>query len=239
MSDEPYRPAERLVKWLTILLVAYAVFCLMAAWFGWQAMREVEAELAELQAEREQDDELIVDGEPTQSFVHAYILPGELTLAFLGQFGAGIALIVLFCLWIPRANRNARALGATGMVFSPRSCVIWYLIPILNLFVPYLAMKEIWLASDPSGAWQRRKASLLLPLWWGLFLLSILASFAAYGWQPHDNFCTPSDSWRCRTPSTLRSPSWLCCWCGRSTPGRNTVVPPPPSTDRAAPTPPP
>ena len=95
----------------------------------------------------------------------------------LVQGGTYIALVVLFCLWIPRANRNARALGATGMRFTPRWCVIWYVIPIMNLFKPYQAMKEIWMASVPADAtpWQQRAASPLLGWWWALWLASGVA----------------------------------------------------------------
>jgi len=198
MLDEPYRSASQLVKWLTILLVAHAVFCLLAAWLGWREMEtaerlsEVEAAAAEPEAQlEEQIQEEFQENEWTESWVDAEIVPAEEILVPLGQVGVLIALIVLFCLWIPRANRNARALGATGMRFTPRWCVIWYLIPIMNLFRPYQAMKDIWLASDPAGGtprWQQRRVSPILPLWWTLWLVSSFASNAAYGWtwQPED-----------------------------------------------------
>jgi len=205
MLDEPYRSAEQLVKWLTILLVANAVICLLAVWSGWREMEtveriaEIEAQLEELEDELWEEipeDELeweTPEGAPTQSWVDAYVTTGGVLVLLigLGQVCVGIALIVLFCLWIPRANRNARALGATGMRFTPRWCVIWYLIPIMHLFRPYQAMKEIWMASDPSGGtpWQQREVSLILPLWWTLWLISSFASQAAYGWplQPEDD----------------------------------------------------
>src|SRR5437868_6687462 len=49
---------------------------------------------------------------------------------------------VLFLRWIHRANRNARALGAQGMRFTPGWAVGWYFIPIASLWKPYQAMKE-------------------------------------------------------------------------------------------------
>jgi len=159
MPDEPYRPAHQLVKWLTILLVAYAAIHLAALASGW-----LEIDLLQRAA-----DEEITDAEAEAS-------DQRQALIGLAQLGSLIALIVLFCLWIPRANRNARAIGATGMRFTPRWCVIWYVIPIMSLFRPYQAMKEIWMASAPADAtpWQQRATSPVLGVWWALWLTSIV-----------------------------------------------------------------
>ena len=54
---------------------------------------------------------------------------------------------IVFLMWIHRANRNARGLGAEGMTFTPGWSVGWYFIPIANLWKPFQAMKEIWQAS--------------------------------------------------------------------------------------------
>jgi hypothetical protein len=164
MRDSVYLPAGGLVKWLTILLVAKAVIGVVALWSGW-----LEIELIERAAEGISDDEADANDQ-------------RQGLIGVAQFGMLIALIVLFCLWIPRANRNARALGATGMRFTPRWCVIWYVIPIMNLFRPYQAMKEIWKASVPNEAtpWQNREASGILPLWWTLWLASGFAGRLAW-----------------------------------------------------------
>lgn len=157
MPDEPYRSAVRLVKWLTILLAAEATLGLLALWSGW-----LEIELLERLSHEE-----VTEAEAGASDLRQGLIG-------LAQLGLLIALVVLFCLWIPRANRNARALGAGGMRFTPRWCVIWYVIPILNLFRPYQAMKEIWQASVPGDAtaWRERTAPPILPLWWALWLIS-------------------------------------------------------------------
>ncbi len=188
MPDEPYRPATKLVHRLTILLIVYAGLGLLAAWYGWHQMKAMDEIMAEIEAAQAEQD-----GEPTQSWVDAHILPGHAIPVALGQLGVGIALIALFCLWIPRANRNARALGAKGMRFTPEWCVLWYLIPILNLFQPYRAMREIWLASDPADGtrWREQRVSLLLPLWWALWLACLFANFAAYRGTPDPHGAPP------------------------------------------------
>jgi uncharacterized protein DUF4328 len=83
-----------------------------------------------------------------------------------------VVLIVIFCIWIYRANYNARQLGATGMKFSPGWAVGWYFIPIANLWKPYQAMCKIWQASAAPASWQDQPRGSILPLWWTFFLLS-------------------------------------------------------------------
>ncbi len=65
----------------------------------------------------------------------------------LFQYSIDIATIILFAMWIYRANFNARQLGAKNMKFTPGWSVGYYFIPFLNLWRPYQAMKEIWKAS--------------------------------------------------------------------------------------------
>ncbi len=92
-----------------------------------------------------------------------------------------VVTIVLFCIWIHRANRNARALGAQGMAFTPGWCVGWWFVPFLNLFKPYQAVKELYLASDSKGGpegWQAAAAPRVFALWWSTWIIANLASNA-------------------------------------------------------------
>ena len=74
---------------------------------------------------------------------------------------------VLVGRWIYRASANAHSLSE-AMTISPGWSVGWYFIPIANLFKPYQAMKETWLASH-SGAYVDAR---LLPWWWGLWIVT-------------------------------------------------------------------
>ena len=91
-----------------------------------------------------------------------------------------LLLVVLFCIWIFRANQNARALGAQGMKFSPGWCVGWFFIPIMNFIKPYQAVREIWRASssDEAIAWDSVQTPLLLKVWWTLWVLSQFLVFS-------------------------------------------------------------
>jgi len=83
---------------------------------------------------------------------------------------------VVFLMWIHRANRNARGLGAKGMTFTPGWSVGWYFIPIVNLWKPYQAMKEIWQASTNPTSWRSQTPPALLSTWWTLWIINSLLS---------------------------------------------------------------
>jgi len=91
-----------------------------------------------------------------------------------------IVVIVLFCIWIYRANYNARQLGAADMKFSPGWAVGWYFIPIANLWKPYQAMCEIWQASANPAYWQQQTRGSILQVWWAFFLLSNFLGNASF-----------------------------------------------------------
>jgi hypothetical protein len=82
-----------------------------------------------------------------------------------------LAAIVAYCLFMPRANKNARAFGSR-MSNTPGWAAGWFFVPIVYLWKPYYAMKEIWQGSDPDPAVHAFDApvSPLLPLWWWMYL---------------------------------------------------------------------
>jgi hypothetical protein len=81
---------------------------------------------------------------------------------------------VLILMWIYRANAGARHRGAENMTFTPGWSVGWYFIPIANLFKPYQAMKEIWVASENPKNWDVVTAPGILAWWWFLWIVSNL-----------------------------------------------------------------
>jgi hypothetical protein len=81
-----------------------------------------------------------------------------------------LACIVLVGRWIYRASANAHALS-DEMTISPGWAVCSYFIPIVNLFKPYQAMREIWLASHFRGNWHGEPSPSLVSGWWGLWIV--------------------------------------------------------------------
>ena len=96
------------------------------------------------------------------------------------QFVAILVSGVLSLRWIHRANWNARALGANGLEFTPGWSVGWYFIPLLNLWKPYQAMKQIWQASADPADWQLKTTPALLGWWWASWVAYSLLGNASF-----------------------------------------------------------
>lgn len=117
---------------------------------------------------------------PTFSDINADLTDETEQLLVFGIFGSAMVNVlgllvaaVATCMFMNRSNKNARALGATGLEFSPGWTVGVWFIPIINLFRPYYAMKEIQLASTaPAGSqWKNIEPSGLLTAWWACWLI--------------------------------------------------------------------
>lgn len=71
-------------------------------------------------------------------------------------------------------------LAGTETDYEPDWAVFAFLVPVYNLFGPYLVMQEIWRASAPRRPregpeeWRQGKASVAVTLWWVFCLLSLL-----------------------------------------------------------------
>jgi heme/copper-type cytochrome/quinol oxidase subunit 2 len=116
------------------------------------------------------------------------VAPAELTAVAL-RSGAisglvmvlALAVTVLFCLFMPRANRNARAFGSL-MTISPGWAAGWFFVPVANFWMPYQVMKEIWQGSDPDPNVRPAlvEAPGLIKWWWMTYLLRGVAGPAVY-----------------------------------------------------------
>lgn len=85
---------------------------------------------------------------------------------------------VAFALWIHRANRDARSMGARGMLFTPGWSVATTFLPLVNLVAPFRAVREIYQASHPvlgshGEKWKAAPVTPILGLWWALALTSL------------------------------------------------------------------
>lgn len=100
---------------------------------------------------------------------------------------------VTFLIWLHRAYKNLKPLGAERR-YSTALAVGAFIVPIINLVLPFQIFQEMWRASDPetiavSGAKsvtafiEDSSKSLLVVVWWGLWLLTIINLVVAYRWQ--------------------------------------------------------
>jgi hypothetical protein len=85
---------------------------------------------------------------------------------------------IVFLVWVRRANYNARKLGANDLAFTPRWAIICFFVPIICLYKPYHAIKEIWQASVNPSAWRVQKRGAILPWWWFLCVISGVSEIA-------------------------------------------------------------
>lgn len=95
-----------------------------------------------------------------------------LGLVSLAQLVVLISAVVASCMWIYRACSNAFALTQKGMETTPGWAVGWFFIPFANLWKPYQAMREIWVASENPGKWFVVDRPAILPVWWFLWIAS-------------------------------------------------------------------
>jgi hypothetical protein len=82
--------------------------------------------------------------------------------------------------WIYLANANARALGAEDMMVSPGWAVGWFFVPLMNLVMPFVMMRELWKASARPKDWQMESAPAPILLWWILWIASGIAGAVGF-----------------------------------------------------------
>ena len=89
-----------------------------------------------------------------------------------------LVVVVMFCFFMARANRNSRAFGLAAMEFSPGWSAGVFFVPIWSLYKPYRAMREIWNGSNPDPQspiiFVSQPGTALLKCWWGMFLVTNL-----------------------------------------------------------------
>ena len=100
--------------------------------------------------------------------------------------------VVVFCMFMVRANRNARSFGSP-MSITPGWAAGYFFVPILSLWKPYQAMKEIWQCSDPDpGAHAfTSRVTPMLGWWWALYITHNIAGRVV--WSMHKNLKLPKD----------------------------------------------
>ena len=157
-ANYKFRDLSNLTRFLKILFILYASLAMIAAVSG--VMQAV-----------------LLNGSfsPTEGRTN----DARQLLITLLQGAMFLITAVIFCRWIFRANQNVRALGANGLMATPGWAVGYFFVPILCLWKPYLAMKELWKASRNPIAWREIRRGSAFPAWWTLFIFSNVGSGAA------------------------------------------------------------
>jgi hypothetical protein len=166
LAGRDYRDPATLTQWLKLLLILSLLLDLVAAVSG---MAEF-ALLRSLQAGT-------FDGDFNAAATANDTRQQAIAIAQLALF---VVTGIVFLTWIFRANRNARALGAQGMRFTPGWSVGWFFVPIMSLWRPFQVMREIWQASAEPGNWQAVKVPALLGWWWAMYLTNQILAQIGY-----------------------------------------------------------
>lgn len=119
----------------------------------------------------------------------------DVTIFDFVDFGVGllhiavlVTTIVLFCVWLHRAYSNLPALGnpKAALKHSAAWAVGSFFVPIANLFIPFRAVRETWVKSDPAVAGvgyfppSSSSAPLSMNLWWAFWIISNVINNAAF-----------------------------------------------------------
>ena len=84
---------------------------------------------------------------------------------------------IVFLVWINRASKNLRAFGGPTPRFSSGWAVGYWFVPILNLFRPFLVVREIWERSA-EAAGKPGASTATVGLWWMVWLIYCIAQRA-------------------------------------------------------------
>ena len=167
MHSESFRSINKITKWLLILSIATIVFALIntGAFFALDYQtRDVQLQSTDL----------------------VFLIIATLILVI------EIVALIMTLYWFYRANKNIHAFGAKE-VSSPIMAVIWWFIPILDLWKPHSVAQQIWKASNPriilsNGIeWKNSPRSNVILLWWILLLLSIFIGIPGEFLNPPEN----------------------------------------------------
>jgi hypothetical protein len=118
-----------------------------------------------------------------------------------------IAIFIVFVIWLYRAAKNNEALGRDNTRFSPGWSIGAWFIPLANLVIPVLIVRDLWRGSDPSVPrgepnWRRAPGGAIVGWWWAAYLvMTIPWAFTGLGKNSEGKFSNASDL---RRSDTLR-----------------------------------
>jgi hypothetical protein len=159
---KPFVSAHNRARLVTVLLIVGAVISLLT----------IPSHVLDLYVQPFAEDQEISDN-----------LGGFFALALTGVLGLTavavyLATVVVFLMWLYRVSNNVAAFGKQTQNSSGWA-VGSFFVPIINLFVPYVSVKDIWSKSEPTGA----DATVysysppgFFPAWWGFWLASNITS---------------------------------------------------------------
>ena len=90
-------------------------------------------------------------------------------LAVVGMVGVTVSALVAgigFLLWFHKAIANLHGTQLPGLRARPLWSAISLFVPVAQLFVPFLAMRELWNRSHGEDEYQSRASVTTVTIWW-------------------------------------------------------------------------
>ena len=160
---KPFKSGDSLAQWVVIFLwlnVAISLIAILSDYAEIRLLsRVIEGQFVTVEEADTNDSRQLIVG--------------------LAQMIIFIATAILFSMWLYRVSYNLSPLGIRSRKHTPGWTVAYFYIPIINLYRPYQAIKEIWQASNPetdltNSNWQQTSTSYILGLWWTLWAAGLL-----------------------------------------------------------------
>lgn len=98
------------------------------------------------------------------------LLTGLAGLAMMAFALVSLAAAALIAAWIWRAHVNLRALRLEGLNFSPAWALLSFFVPLINLVVPFQAMRELYNRSIGEEALFAAQSAPDVTSWWASYL---------------------------------------------------------------------
>jgi hypothetical protein len=158
---------------LVLLLVAH----LVAAIYLLMTLFQFDDYLGELQASVTRPTAAEVEA-AGQAFAEVIAVRFETRRVVIAvELGFLVLSATLLLVWKFHVNACLRRTDVIGLRYTPGGCIGWYFVPIAQLFKPYQAMRELWIAADPYPYDHRRDdAAGWVTAWWSTGILAALAA---------------------------------------------------------------
>jgi len=164
-GQAPLKRVKGLARTATILVLATAAMSILDLIVRQTVTDEADQYLAG-----------VIDRKEFIESITGYLMIG------VAQGALQIAAAVVVIIWMYRLAWNHRALHRGGTWGPPWAIAGWFLPPIVYV-IPTLMLHELWKASDPDvpvgGDWRSRRGSPLPVVWFLLYTVGPLISFAS------------------------------------------------------------
>ena len=94
-------------------------------------------------------------------------------------FAVFLIAAALFLLWIYRTAANASAFGA-DITFDPSWAAGWLVIPVVNVWMAFVVIEEIWRASIDGPHWRSHFVSWAAIYWWSAWVVACIGATLLY-----------------------------------------------------------